>query len=42
MANPAFVFDQVSIDLLKSKGITFEATFSGFGNYWVGWPLGAL
>ena len=26
-ANPAFVFDQVSIDVLKSKGITFEAAY---------------
>jgi hypothetical protein len=32
-ANPAFVFDQVSIDTLKAKGVTFEATFSGSGNY---------
>jgi hypothetical protein len=37
-ANPAFVFDPVSINTLKAKGITFEATFSGFGNYWVREP----
>jgi hypothetical protein len=37
-ANPAFVFDPVSINTLKAKGITFEATFSGFGNRWVGRP----
>jgi len=38
-ANPGFAFDQVSIDVLKSKGISFEAQFSGLGNYWVGKPL---
>ena len=37
-ANPAFVFDQVSVDLLKSKGITFEPVFSGVGNTWIGRP----
>ena len=37
-ANPAFVFDPVAINTLKAKGITFEATFSGFGNQWVGRP----
>jgi hypothetical protein len=37
-ANPGFVFDPVAINTLKAKGITFEAAFSGFGNYWVGWP----
>ena len=37
-ANPAFVFDPVAINTLKAKNITFEATFSGFGNHWVGRP----
>jgi hypothetical protein len=37
-ANPGFVFDPVAINTLKTKGITFEATFSGFGNYWVREP----
>jgi len=37
-ANPAFVFDQVSIDTLKAMGITFEVVFSGFGNHWIGRP----
>jgi hypothetical protein len=37
-ANPAFIFDQVSVDLLKSRGISFEPTFSGVMNYWVGRP----
>jgi hypothetical protein len=30
-ANPGFAFDPVEINTLKAKGITFEATFSGFG-----------
>jgi len=37
-ANPSFVFDPVSITTLKAKNITFEATFSGFCNHWVGRP----
>jgi hypothetical protein len=38
VANPAFVFDLVSVDVFKSKGITFEAAFSGLGSHWVGRP----
>jgi len=37
-ANPNFVLDQVAINTLKAKSITFEAMFSGYGNYWVGRP----
>jgi hypothetical protein len=36
MTTTAFVFDPVAINTLKAKGLTFEATFSGFGNHWVG------
>jgi hypothetical protein len=35
-ANPAFVFDPVSINTLKAKNITFEPVFSGSGNNWIG------
>jgi hypothetical protein len=35
---PVSVFDLVSIDTLKAKGITFDAAFSGVGNYWVHEP----
>jgi hypothetical protein len=34
-ANPSFVFDPVSINILKAKGITFEAVATGFGNHWI-------
>jgi hypothetical protein len=37
-ANPSFVFDPVSINTLKAKGITFEAVASGFGNQWIREP----
>jgi hypothetical protein len=37
-ANPAFVFDPVSINILKAKNITFEAVFSGNGEHWIGRP----
>jgi len=37
-ANPAFVFDQVSVDVLKSKGITFEAVASGSPTGWISRP----
>jgi hypothetical protein len=30
--NSGFVFDQVSVDTIKAKGITFEPVFSGVGN----------
>ena len=32
-ANPGFVFDQVSVDTLQTKNITFEPAFSGIGNH---------
>jgi hypothetical protein len=35
-ANPGFVFDPVSINTLKTKGITFEAAY--VNNRWVGAP----
>jgi hypothetical protein len=37
-ANPAFVFDEVAISTLRSKGITLEPAFSGFGNRWIDRP----
>jgi hypothetical protein len=37
-ANPSSVFDPVSNNTLKVKGITFEAVASGFGNQWIREP----
>ena len=37
-ANPGFVFDEVAISTLSSKGITLESVFSGVGNHWIGRP----
>ena len=37
-ANPAFVFDPVSINTLKAKGISFEAVFAGAGESWISQP----
>jgi hypothetical protein len=35
-ANPSFVFDEISINTLEARGLSFEPMFTGRPNYWIG------
>jgi hypothetical protein len=35
-ANQSFVFDEIAINTLKARGLSFEPMFTGRPDYWIG------
>ena len=35
-ANQSFVFDEISVNTLKARGLSFEPMFTGRPDYWIG------